>query len=237
MSRRRWVGAAVALLVLAVGYILWIRSVWVDEGSEGIGRAAALATIVQAPLVVISVGVAAWQVVQSARASRQQAEDGARLERERTRPYVGVNLDVQRDWMNVYLDVENFGPTAARNVRIDIDPPLKTSLTDVSSSPPHEAGFLTTPIGTLVPHQRLSTLVEIGPLRGRAVERGEELPTRFVAHVTYEDSAPLGGPPQIYVDEFVLDFQVLLDTTKVTRHTMHELVDRVEKLTKVIENK
>lgn len=236
MKSRRW-AALVALAIgasLTMAYALWIRAVWIDEGGHGISRGAALATIVQAPLVVISVGVAAWQVVQSARASRQQAVDSRALERERSRPYVAVSFDMEREWMNVYLDVMNYGPTAAHKVRVVIDPPLVTSLTEASqASRPHDAGFLTGVIGTLVPQQRLSTLVDVGPHRARALERGETLPTKFTAHVTYEDSA-VTDAARGYEDDFTLDFGLLMDSTKVTRRTMHDLVDRIEKLTATI---
>ncbi len=224
-------------VLLGIAYAAWVREVWVGHGADGIGRAAALATIVQAPLVVVSVGVAAWQVVLSARASRRQAEDAAALERARSRPYVAVSLDMDREWPFGYLDVANLGRTAARDVRVTIEPPLVTSLTAQSlSSRPQDARFLMETIGTLVPGQRLSTLVEMDPMRHEEIERAVKLEPRFVARVIYYDSI-VTGDRVMFEDEFILNFDLWVDSTRVTRKTVHDLVDRVEKLTKAIEKR
>lgn len=238
VNKRRWIGllALVVVVALTMAYALWIREVWVGEGADGIGRAAALATIVQAPLVVISVGVAAWQIVQSARAARAQSHEAAALERARTRPYVAVSLDMDREFPNVYLDVQNFGETAAKDVRVIIEPEFVTSLTEESmASRPHDAQFIKGPIGTLVPGQRLTTVADIGPIRDEAKSEGRVLESQFTARVTYRDTGIEGGEPTTYTDEFLLDFDLMVDTTRITRHTVHDLVDRVEKLTEIIE--
>jgi hypothetical protein len=178
-------------------------------------------------------GVAAWQVVLAARASREQAEQAQAIEIERSRPYVVVSIDADREWPFAYLDVLNLGATAARDVTVRIEPLLVTSLTeDASPSNPADAAFLNRPIPVLVPHQRLTTLVEFGPERQRAQGRGVDLANEFTARVEYRSDRGAG-----YSDTFVLDMEIWRDSTRVDRKGIHELVAEVKKITEQLKKK
>lgn len=81
VGRNLMLGAVALGAALALGYVVAVRVLWVGEG-DGAMRAAPFATVAQAPLLVVAVAIAAWQIVQAAEARRAQAEEAQRLERE-----------------------------------------------------------------------------------------------------------------------------------------------------------
>src|SRR5688500_7639878 len=80
----------------------------------------ALGTVVTAVVAVLAAGFAALQV----RELRRTRADP-------TRPFVVVDIQPGAAWSNLLdLVIENIGTTAARDVHIEFDPPLKQSRDD-----------------------------------------------------------------------------------------------------------
>ncbi len=133
---------------------------WTDIG---------LLAVASAQLAVLLVAAAvAWSQVKEAR----------RLREAQYRPFVVV--DFEADNILFKIAVSNIGATPARNVRIEITPPLASSLPDAGFS---ELKILTDVITTLQPGRKIRTLFDSGISRDR-----ESLPDVYEAHVTYSDT-------------------------------------------------
>lgn len=155
-------------------------------------------------------------------ATRQlrQARD---LRQEEAAPY--IVLDVLRSRTSSWLFelvVENVGQTAARDVRIVINPPLTSTLDGEDFAVRHWS-VLTDGVRTMAPGRRLATLFDSGHQRHAA-----DLPRRYEATVTYTDSRGRPQDPQ----SFTLDLEPLYGAMYTEEKGVHHLVKEVEKLRK-----
>jgi hypothetical protein len=164
---KRWtaVSALVASGLLVAGVVtVAITSAWPPETWTAIAAWLTAGTAVAAGIVAL-----------------HQLGEARRLRQEQTQPYVVAYMDsTDVDPKFVDLVIQNFGSTAATNVRVEIEPtPQRAAGTDDS---PEE---LWTPqsIPVLVPGQQWRTFWDFIP---RRVEAG--LPDRHEATVRFDDS-------------------------------------------------
>ncbi len=171
---------------------------WTDE---------AQVYLVAAQLVVLIVAVIfAWRQVREARVLRE----------EQSRPFVVV--DIQSDPGSlVYLEVVNMGTSLARDVRIEIDPPLESAI-DI---PVGKLKMLSEGIATLAPGKKYRSFFDQGPPRNNS-----DLPMSYVATVTYTDEK--GKRP--FKETMSLDLDLYMDMTEVTRYGEHEIHERLKEI-------
>ena len=105
--------------------------------------------LVAAQLVVLlaAAGVAGWQVWEARKLRLQQ-----------NRPFVVIDFEVEESHL-IYLEITNLGTSLARDVKIAIEPPLKTS-TGIRFK---DMKMLNEGIPTLAPGKRIKTLYDILP--------------------------------------------------------------------------
>jgi len=144
-----------------------------------------------------------------------QLRDAKRLRREQAQPYVAVFMehDVAVDPRHADLVVQNFGTTAAHNVRVEIDPTPQRATTG-------EEVWLPDCIPVLVPGQEWRTLWDFAPTRAET-----ELPDRHEATVHFEDSR---GKPFQY--SYTLDWGAYRNRMHITTYGMHHAAEALRKI-------
>lgn len=167
--------------------------------------------LVGAQLVVLllAAGVAAWQVWEARKLRLQQ-----------NRPFVVIDFEVEAGYL-IYLEITNLGTSLARDVRIKIDPPLKTT-TEIKFG---DMKMLNEGIPTLAPGKKIRTLYDLFNRR-----EDESLPSTHTATLTYTDED--GG--RKYKEEFVLDLELYRYLSTVTRKTIHDVHKQLEEINKTL---
>ncbi len=161
-------------------------------------------------IVLVAAAIFAWRQVKEARVLRE----------EQNRPFVVV--DVQSDPGSlVYLEVVNMGTSLARDVRIKINPPLKSAI-DI---PVGKLKMLNEGIATLAPGKKYRTFFDQGFRRNE----DSDLPMNYVATVTYTDEK--GKRP--FKEMMNLDLDLYMDMTEVTRHGEHEIHERLKEIREI----
>lgn len=142
-----------------------------------------------------------------------QVREAQKLRREQFRPWVTVSFHFRS--IIAFIAVRNLGTTAARNIRIQFEPELATTL---SGGVGKVARFTeTTPV--LVPGEERLVLLDRVPDRLKS-----DLPKRHTAYVEYSDHQGRKLEPE----EFVLDFD-LLEGEILPDKGIHDLVEEVRK--------
>lgn len=171
-----------------------------------------------------SSAAAAWAtfavLVVTAAFAWRQVREAARLRREQTRPFVIVQYEFRS--VLIQLAIHNVGKTVARNVRIEIDQPLKSR--QFGDRKFAEMALFTEGIPNLAPGQAIRVHFDHFPNR---VEAG--LPMRYKARVTYDDH----NGRRLPTDEFILDLAPYVQAAREP-NGVHELVEAVEQLRKEI---
>ena len=112
--------------------------------------------------------LAAQQLEQDRLALRDQLAHAAETARDQSRPYVLLSVDVgDQGFAAIDLVLENAGQTAARDVLIQVDPPLVRAREDADSEMKGARIFLERPVPMLPPGYRLVSWLD------SAVERYE----------------------------------------------------------------
>jgi hypothetical protein len=175
---------------------------WTDEWQ---------AFLVGAQLVVFVLAaiVAGWQVLEARKLRLQQ-----------NRPFVVIDFEVESGYL-IYLEVANLGTSLARDVQIEITPPLKTT-TKIRFE---DMKMLNEGIPTLVPGKKIRTLYDLFNRR-----KDESLPSTHRAVLTYTDED--GG--REYRDEYVLDLELYRYLSTVTRKTIHDVHKQLEALNQTV---
>jgi hypothetical protein len=183
----------------------------------------AFATVVQAVAVLGALFFAWRQVKQMADARREAMETG----RDQARAYVVVYLRIEpelRSFPN--LVVENVGTTAAYDVTVTSDPPLRSSLDGKGGPDLFDVGWLKGSIPTLAPRQRMTTLFD------SMIERPKEWnDDRYTIDVRYRDRF---GKPQR--DSFTIDIASMLNSTYIDDKGLRSISKHLEELTKEFKN-
>jgi hypothetical protein len=167
---------------------MWHQALmWFDQHGGGVSAMAAVLTAVIAIVTLISAG-----------------SDS----RSRTRPVVLAELRYAKDSdTTIDLVVRNLGPTVARSVRVEFDPPL-----EVPPIGPTGAGKPTVylvkryekPIPTLAPGQKLSNTWWYGVPEGPHRVNGEPTPDQVTVRISYQ-----GRGWRTFREAYELDVDVL----------------------------
>ena len=153
--------------------------------------------------------------------ARAQVREARVLREDQARPFVVVDLEPAQSPPLLILVVANLGKTMARNVRIEVDPPLVSTVYDSLSSPIGSLKLFTEPIPSLVPGRRIELLFD-----SLAARTERELPDSYRVRLTYDGE---GG--RAFTDEQRLDLDLYRAMRMVWRDTVHD----VSKTLKTIE--
>lgn len=171
---------------------------WTDIATVG---------LVAAQLVVLIVAAfVAWRQVREARELREEQQ----------RPFVVVDFDLQNGYMT-FLEVANLGTSLARDVRIEIDPPL-ASASDVDLA---GLKMLNEGIATLAPGKKYRTFFDMGFRRAEA-----DLPMNYIVSVSYTDEKG----KRSFNETLNLDLDLFMNLISVTRHDVHDVNKRLEEI-------
>lgn len=153
----------------------------------------------------------------------RQVKEARELREEQNRPFVVVDFDVEGGYM-VYLEVINMGTSLARDVRIEIDPPLESAI-DIEIS---KLKMLSEGIATLAPGKKYRTFFDMSFRRN---EDRPDLPMNHIARVRYWDEKH----KREFDETLNLDLDQYMHINTVTRHGLHDIHKEVEKIRKVFE--
>lgn len=163
----------------------------------------------QLAVLLMAAGVAGWQVVEARKLRLQQ-----------NRPFVVIDFEVEAGYL-IYLEITNLGTSLARDVRIEIDPPLKTT-TEIHLE---DMKMLNEGVPTLAPGKKLKTLYDLFNRRN-----DDSLPSTHTAMLHYTDED--GG--RSFEEEFILDLELYRYLSTVTRRSVHDLHKQLEEIRKVL---
>ncbi|WP_067799854.1 hypothetical protein [Actinomadura formosensis] len=145
---------------------------------------------------------------------QRQLELAEKIRKEQSEPYVVVDVEaspIARGFL--VLVIENIGTTVARNVRFDIDPPLRSARK--FNLPVAEAKILKDGIPMLPPKRRLELLFDFGPDRF-------ESSLEMVYSVTVYADGPHGHVEPMRQD---IDISVLYGWHPIWSKGVHEGVE------------
>jgi hypothetical protein len=171
---------------------------------------------------------AAWltaivAVIASIAAFRQLGE-ARRLRLAQAAPYVVAYMELNpTSQVMVDFVVKNLGATAAIDVQVVLEPPLRrTAGAEGEESEPVQ---IPTSIPVLVPGQEYRTLWDSAITR-----HGTTLPDRHEAVVTFKDSRGEASDPF----RFVLDWGTLWDRHLVTQRGVHDVAEALRGINKTV---
>ena len=154
---------------------------------------------------------------------RHQLNEAKDLREAQTRPFVVIDLGSSAHTL-FDLVVKNIGPTLARDVRFEFDPPIRSTDDDLD---PHKIKMFREGISTLAPGKEIRTLFERGPARHKS-----DLPDTYEVTVTYTDQTGTRN----YEEKIDLDFGLYWDRLTVNRRDVHDLYKQLETIAKEIRN-
>lgn len=165
-------------------------------------------------VLVIAAGVA-WRQVREAR----------ELRLEQNRPFVIVDfeLDESKGYL-VFFEVANMGTSLARDIQIEIDPPLESAI-DVEMD---KLKMLSEGIATLPPGKKLRTFFDMSFRRN---EQRPDLPMNHRATVRYADEKR----KRHFTETYDLDLDQYMNMQFVTKHGLDDIHKQLEKIRTVME--
>lgn len=172
--------------------------------------------LVAAQLVVLVVAaVVAWRQVREAR----------ELRLEQNRPFVVVDFDLDESkGYLIFFEVTNMGTSLARDVQIEIDPPLESAI-DVAVD---KLKMLNEGIATLPPGKKLRTFFDMSFRRN---EDRLDLPMNHKATVRYADEKR----KRRFIETYDLDLDQYMNMQFVTKRGLHDVYEQLEKIRRVME--
>jgi hypothetical protein len=165
-------------------------------------------------LVLVVAALVAWRQVREAR----------ELRLEQNRPFVVVDFDLDdsKGYL-VFFEVANLGTSLARNVQIEIDPPLESAI-DVNLD---KLKMLNEGIATLAPGKKLRTFFDMSFRRNEDTD----LPMNHVATVTYTDEKG----KRSFREKMNLDLDQYMHMHFVTRRGLHDIYEQLDQMRRVME--
>jgi hypothetical protein len=178
-------------------------------------RLVAAAALGQLAVLILAARYARNQVAEA----RRLREAGQALQEAEARPYVVVDFELGDRPPFINLVVANLGKTAARNVRIEVDPPFESSLDAKVPVPVSKLKLFTEGITSMVPGKRIVFLFDV------LNQRPKELPTAYRVTLRYDGER---GP--LPADEQHLNLEVYYNLLSVDRYTTHDVSKTLTKL-------
>jgi hypothetical protein len=172
-------------------------------------------------LQTIFIGLQLLVLTAAAAFGRRQLNEAKELREAQTRPFVVIDLDSSAHTL-FDLVVKNIGPTLARDVHFEFDPPVRSTDDDLD---PTKLKMFREGISTLAPGKEIRTLFERGPARHES-----DLPDTYDVTVSYTDQTGRRN----YVERIDLDFGLYWDRLTVRRRGVHDLHKQLETIAKEI---
>jgi hypothetical protein len=192
-----------------------IRRTWHRDAME---NAVTWTDVAQVALVAGQLGVLvvaaifAWRQVKEARVLRE----------EQNRPFVVVDFDCEQGYM-MYLEVVNMGTSLARDVSIEIDPPLESAI-DIEVG---KLKMLNEGIATLAPGKRYRTFFDMG---FRRAEAEHDYTMNHTAQVRYKDEKG----KRTFDETLNLDMDQYMHMNTITRRGIHDVHKQLEAIQKTL---
>jgi hypothetical protein len=188
---------------------MWMSAILALSANEW----TAVGTVVTAAVALFAAAFAALQVWELRRTREDQ-----------TRPFVVVDIQPGAAWSNLLdLVIENIGTTAARDVRITFDPPLKQSHDD--GNPISESALLKDGIRMLPPGRRIKAFFD--PSHDRVKT---DLPMRHDVTVQLNDARGRRQPDQHYT----IDMAYMYGTTEIREYGLHDAAKAITEIQKSV---
>lgn len=149
----------------------------------------------------------------------RQVSEAVRLRAAHTRPFVVV--DFEAEGMLIDLTVENVGILAAKDVRLNFDPPMRSVRDD--PWPPAGSTLLTHGIPTLPPRKRYRFFLDSLPERVHA-----NLPLTYEVLVTYRAD----DRREPFHEIFTIDLAFLRGLGEAQRKTTHDVANELAEIGK-----
>lgn len=172
-------------------------------------------------LRTVFIGLQLVVLIAAAFFGRRQLNEAKELREAQTRPFVVIDLGSSAHTL-FDLVVKNIGPTLARDVRFEFDPPIRSTDDDLD---PNKVKMFREGISTLAPGKEIRTLFETGPARHES-----ELPDTYEVTVSYSDQTG----KRKYQERIDLDFGLYWDRRTVQRRDVHDLYKQLETIAKEI---
>jgi hypothetical protein len=153
-----------------------------------------------------------------------QLREARRTREEQAQPYVAMYMEpTEADPQAIDLIIKNFGATAARDIHVTIEPPLKQyaggQVTDIK---------VPSVIRTLVPGQDWTTFWDT------AIARNDDaIPKHHRATIDFEDARGRKLGPYT----FDLDWGAIMDRGYLVTYGMHELAGAVRDIRDLLRNR
>jgi len=112
-------------------------------------------------LQTVFIGLQLFVLAAAAVYGRRQLKEAKELREAQTRPFVVIDLGSSAHTL-FDLVVKNIGPTLARDVRFEFDPPIRSTDKDLD---PNKLKMFREGISTLAPGKEIRALFEKGPAR------------------------------------------------------------------------
>lgn len=167
------------------------------------------------------IGLQLLVLIAAAFFGRRQLNEAKELREAQTRPFVVIDLGSSAHGL-FDLVVKNIGPTLAREVQFEFDPPIKSTDDDLD---PNRLKMFREGISTLAPGKEIRTLFEKGPDRHES-----DLPDTYEVAVAYTDQSG----KRHYEEKVDLDFGLYWDRLTVSRRDVHDLYKQLETIAKEI---
>jgi hypothetical protein len=148
--------------------------------------------------------------------ARRQVNEARNLREQQSRPFIVIDVDFVRS-SQLFLHVKNLGTSLARDVKIRIDPPLKSAI-DI---PVEKFKMLQDGISTLAPGKELRTFFDIGFRRNES-----DLPLVYSAEVRYTDET--GKRP--FQERMDIDLEQYMHLHYVDRQDLHDVHARLKEI-------
>jgi hypothetical protein len=174
-------------------------------------------------LQTVFIGLQLLVLTAAAVYGRRQLKEARELREAQTRPFVIIDLGSSAHTL-FDLVVKNIGPTLARDVRFEFDPPIRSTDGDLD---PNKLKMFREGISTLAPGKEIRTLFERGPARHKS-----DLPDTYEVTVAYTDQTG----KRAYEEKIDLDFGIYWDRQTVSRRDVHDLYKQLETIANEIGN-
>ena len=170
---------------------------------------------------VATVGILAAQLlvlIAAASVAWFQAKEAKRLREDQNRPFVVIDVDFVGT-SELFLYVKNVGTSLARDVKIEVDPPLSSAI-DI---PVEKFKMLRDGIATLAPGKELRTFFDQGFRRDES-----ELPLVYRATLTYADDRR----KRHFRESMDLDMEQYMHLHFVERRDIHDVYKQLKEIGK-----
>ncbi|MFF2267058.1 hypothetical protein ACFVTZ_02250 [Cellulosimicrobium cellulans] len=220
MERKHWViGAFVVVAVAAVAYVAGYASA-PDSTAHVVPRDADEWTALAAWLALAAALAAAWY-------AKEQADEARKIRVEQAQPEVVAYLEQDPDIASaVEIVIANFGPTAARNLQVKCDGPVRGTLGDRGGLGMKDV-VIPQVFSMLAPGQQWRTFWDWAPARDKhPVLRDEKQVTLLFEYVGAEET--------VQHRESTLDWSVIDARTFGEKKTVHHAAKAIIRIADVI---